>query len=309
VILWTTTADQTPGEWHARGVTELDALARRLWTVAEPVHAVTYFAAESPQAYEAAGLSGFWRGYFAGRAAPMGAVGAGPVIATFYNFHPDFVRRAVPEVWNRIAPERVIEARLAGAVAGLRRLVGGSLDPARIDEMVELMRQLAGESDSAGRALFAANLELEWPDDPVAALWHGATLAREHRGDGHVAALVEAELDGCEAHVLRLAVAGHDGGWVRTFRGWSDDDWDAAVGRLAARGLMGSDSGEATERGRALIDRVEATTDRLAARPLGAMGDAAASRLVELLTPLATAVAASEAIPFPNPIGIPPPGE
>jgi hypothetical protein len=61
--------------------------------------------------------------------------------------------------------------------------------------------------------------------------------------------------------------------------------------------------------GRALIDRVEATTDRLAARPLGAMGDAAASRLVELLTPLATAIAATEATPYPNPIGIPPPGE
>jgi hypothetical protein len=287
---------------------DLGALARRLWTVAEPIHAVTYFAPESPDAYEAAGLTGFWRGYFAGRAAPMGQVAAGPVIATFYNFAPDFVRKAVPDVWSRIAPDRAIEARVDGAVAGLIRMVGAELQPDLLDEVVGLIRQVVDVSDAAGRPLFAANQDLEWPDEPVAALWHGTTLLREHRGDGHVAALVEAELDGLEAHVLRLAVAGHDAAWVTPFRGWTDDEVAAAGGRLAERGLVDG-SGAATDRGRALAERVEQTTDRLAVSPLRAIGDAAASRLVDLLAPIARTITASGAIPFPNPIGMPPPEE
>ena len=46
--------------------------ARAMWTLFEPIHAVTYFAPEARGAYEEAGLRGFWRGYFAGRAAPLG---------------------------------------------------------------------------------------------------------------------------------------------------------------------------------------------------------------------------------------------
>ena len=57
-----------------------DAVARRMWTLFEPVHAVTYFAPEALEAFKAARLRGFWRGYFAGRAAPRGA--AGPVGVT-----------------------------------------------------------------------------------------------------------------------------------------------------------------------------------------------------------------------------------
>ena len=47
-------------------------MARSMWTLFEPIHAVTYFTAEARSAYEKAGLRGFWRGYFAGRAAPLG---------------------------------------------------------------------------------------------------------------------------------------------------------------------------------------------------------------------------------------------
>jgi hypothetical protein len=36
----------------------------------------------------------------------------------------------------------------------------------------------------------------------VARLWHAATLLREHRGDGHIAALVIGGIGGTEAHVL-----------------------------------------------------------------------------------------------------------
>jgi hypothetical protein len=49
--------------------------ARSLWHVLEPYHALTYFAPEARRAFEDAGLRGFWRGYFAGRVAPLGMVG------------------------------------------------------------------------------------------------------------------------------------------------------------------------------------------------------------------------------------------
>src|SRR6476646_8550985 len=98
--------------------------ARRLWALAEPFHALTYFAAESRAAGEAAGLTGFWRTYFAFRAAPLGAVGAEAVTATFYNFAPAFVARRVPSVWEATPPAGALEARLAGIDAAVRRVLG-----------------------------------------------------------------------------------------------------------------------------------------------------------------------------------------
>ena len=57
-----------------------------MWTLFEPVHAVTYFAPEARSAFEDAGLRGFWRGYFAGRAAPLGPASAAVVGASFFNY-------------------------------------------------------------------------------------------------------------------------------------------------------------------------------------------------------------------------------
>ena len=65
------------------GMDDAAAAARRMWTLFEPVHVVTYFSPEGRDAFEAAGLRGFWRGYFAGRAAPLGRTGAAPVVAIF----------------------------------------------------------------------------------------------------------------------------------------------------------------------------------------------------------------------------------
>ena len=41
-----------------------------MWTLFEPVHAVTYFAPEPRSAFGAAGLRGFWRGYACAAAIP-----------------------------------------------------------------------------------------------------------------------------------------------------------------------------------------------------------------------------------------------
>jgi helix-turn-helix protein len=78
---------------------------RALWVGLESIHAVTYFAPGCRSALRDVGLKGSWSGYFAARAAPLGAVGAGPVTAAFANFHPDMVARAVRACWEVVAPE------------------------------------------------------------------------------------------------------------------------------------------------------------------------------------------------------------
>ena len=78
--------------------------ARVMWKLFEPLHAVTYFAEECLEEYKAAGLKGFWMGYFAGRAAPMGAVAPAVVDATFFSFNPDRVKRALPDAWSFASP-------------------------------------------------------------------------------------------------------------------------------------------------------------------------------------------------------------
>ena len=275
-------------------------VARRMWTLFEPVHAVTYFAPQARAAYEAAGLRGFWRGYFAGRAAPLGAVGAGPVCAMFFGFAPAMVRRALPDVWDRAAPAAVLAARLDGARAALASALARTPGDG-LAEAAGLLRRAAGAAGFAGRPLGAANADLPWPDDSVGTLWQAATVLREHRGDGHVAALLTAGLDGAESLVWRASLdSSRD--VLQPPRGWTDPEWQAAAARLTTRGWLAG--GVATAPARAARDTVERQTDDAAAGPWRELGPAATERLEHLLTPVAAA--ARRLLPYPNPIGLPP---
>jgi helix-turn-helix protein len=271
--------------------------ARRMWTLFEPVHDVTYFAAEARTAFESAGLRGFWRGYFAGRSAPLGPVAAAPVTASFYTFAPAMVSRAVPGVWDLVSPAEALRARQAGAVAALKRILADQLDA--VGQVADRLAAALAGLDCAGRVLAGANAELPVPDEPVARLWHAATVLREHRGDGHFAALVAADVDGCESIVLR---AGIDlpREILQPIRGWTDEQWNAAAGRLAARGLLGGD-GKATADGVALREFVEQATDVAAARPWH--DEDLAAGLADALRPLARACWAE--LPALNPVGLP----
>ncbi|MEU5611571.1 hypothetical protein AB0H03_23025 [Streptomyces sparsogenes] len=277
------------------------ATARAMWPLFEPIHAVTYFAPEALAAYEDAGLRGFWRGYFAGRAAPLGPVGPEPVVAAFFGFAPAMVARALPAVWALAAPERALELRRAGATAALTRLLAGYEH--EVELAAEALAPLAADLDGAGRVLTAAYGALDFPTDPAGRLWHAATLLREHRGDGHVAALVAAGLDGCEALALRAAVD-LPRAELQPYRGWTDEEWAAAGRRLLERGLVAPD-GSATDAGRDLLHTVEAATDRAAERPWRTLGAEEVARLTGLLRPLAAAC--GTALRFPNPIGLPKP--
>lgn len=270
-----------------------------MWTLFEPIHAVTYFAPESRQAYEAVGLRGYWRGYFAGRAAPLGPVEAAPVVAIFFNFAPAMVARALPDVWGRATPAQTLPARLAGAVAALTRLTDGA--PAgTVEPAADLLAEAVSRLDLAGRPLGAANAALPMPRDPLARLWQAATTLREHRGDGHVAALVVAGLDGCEPLVWRAATdLGRE--VLQPNRGWSDDEWDAATARLVERGWL-DQRHIPTATGIAAYEQIEDATDNAAA---AAWAGVDPEQAAALLTPIARACRA--ALPQANPVGLPPP--
>jgi len=204
-------------------------------------------------------------------------------------------------------------------VAALRELLGlsaGDPEPAQVAAAADRLSAAAAALDGAGRTLGASNAALPVPAGPLARLWHAATVLREHRGDGHIAALVAADIDGPEALALRAGVdlaadgahsqtAGSWGrGQLQAARGWTDEEWDAAVTRLTARGLLQPD-GSATAAGAKLHESIELATDQAAARPWAALGGEAAGELAWLLLPVARACAV--ALPYPNPVGVPAP--
>jgi len=268
-------------------MSESESPQRRAWRVTEPIHAMIYFVPEAPERYAALGV-GPQDGYFASRAAAFGECGPGVVAATFYNFNPDLVARALPAVWESTTSDAMVEARLSAVDAALTRGLGAAvLASPEVAEAAELARQ-AAEAATAwpqGRPIFAAHAELPWPEQPHLVLWHAQTLLREFRGDGHVATLVAAGIGGIEALILYVASGQADERFLRVSRGWRRDAWAAAVDRLRDRGLLDAE-GTLTDSGRALRVEVEATTDRLAAPAYDVLGDEDCVRLAELTRPL-----------------------
>ncbi len=269
---------------------DVTALARKCWGTLEPLHVVGYFAPEPADAYEALGLHRRLA-YFAARSAAMGPVAPELTTATFYVFAPDLVGRALPSAWSTATPTVIQQARRGGVAAALHRILG---DP-DVSEAVDLAREATGGLTTPGRPLYAAHSTLDWPTDPMLALWHAATLLREHRGDGHVAALTLAGLDPVESLVIGGLYANNTE-FVRTTRGWTESEWQAGQARLRDRGLLTAE-GELSVAGRELRDQVEADTDRLAAAGFARLGADGTQRLTGLVAPLRDAVLASGVLP------------
>ncbi|BDM72297.1 hypothetical protein HEK616_57840 [Streptomyces nigrescens] len=264
-------------------MSEYLSVARRMWHLLEPLHAMLYVAPEARQVAADLGydVASRWPSYFAWRTAPLGAAGPELVTATYYTFSPRLVARHVPQIWTVAEPAKVLDARLLAMDRALTALIDGRLDTAQLAEAARLARQAAENAGPAGRPLAAANRDLPWPEAPHLALWQAATVIREHRGDGHVAALLTCGLDPCEALVSVTAIgAATDTEFAG--RGWSAREWSDARHRLAARGWIAPD-GTATDRGREEHRAIERLTDRLAAGPWRALGHSRADRLAQLL--------------------------
>ena len=263
-------------------------MARKMWRTLEPYHGLIYFAPEATAAYEALGVTGR-DGYFASRAAAMGAVPAEVVIATFFNFNPELVRRAIPAAWATAPPHVLVAARFDAADAALRRSLGDGVDSAEVARAAELARVAADACSPGGRPLYAGQSSLPWPTAPHVALWHAISLLREHRGDGHIAALVDARLGGLDALIFHAASGDVPRVALQTSRGWPEETWDAAVARLAARGLVDPD-GTFTDAGAALRQHIEDRTDLLALAPWEVLGDDGCDELRGLVRPLSKAI-------------------
>jgi Helix-turn-helix family len=277
-------------------------LARRLWSRLEPIHVVTYFSPEARAALSEAGYKGFWMGYFAGRAAPLGAVGPEVVFATFYNFSIEHVTRAIPDAWTFAPPRAALEARQRGATAALQRAFASRNLAGAVETAAVLARAAAESAPMEGRALFAANRSLPWPTEPIPALWHACTLLREHRGDGHVAALTAAGIGGREANLLQTAAGIVPRETFVAARHYDDAEWDSVSATLIDRELVGPD-GKLTAGGNDIRDDVEDRTDRSALTAYDSLDDEQLLQLLDALAPLARAVIATGDIPEVTPIG------
>lgn len=267
------------------------------WRAVNTLHAVVYFAPDAKSRYEALGLKGYWMGYFASRGAALGTPGPELVTATFHGFAPDIVARALPDAWSMVDRDALLAERAAVARDALAPGLAGL-------DVTAMTRRLAGVAaglDVAGKPLAAAQSSLAAPQEPLEAFWHHLTVAREFRGDCHVAVLVAAGLDGVTSNVLQVAVGKAPEG-QRQLRGWSEERWAAGEADLRARGWI-DDQGVATETGRIARERIEDATHRSCEAFMATESTAHAVAVSDDLVAAARAVLASGNVAFPNPTG------
>ena len=263
--------------------------ARKTWRTLEPLHGMIYFVPEAAEAYARLGIAGR-AGYFASRAAPMGAVTADVVVSTFFNFKPALVHEAIPSSWELAAPSDVVGARFAAVDAAFRRLLGDAVVASEEMRRAAGLARTAAEAASAsgleGRPLAAAHVDVGWPDEPHLQLWHAQSILREYRGDGHVALLVVHGLSGAEALVTHAAAGDVPAHVLRSSRGWPDAAWSTAADSLRNRGwLETGDELRFTEWGATERREIEDGTDALAAAPYAALGDDRCAELRTLARP------------------------
>ncbi len=264
-----------------------------MWGRLEAIHTLVYFAPPVLSAHAELGLADRTVGYVAARSAPLGPVGPEVVTAAFHGFSPQLIGHALPAAWDIATPQEVLAATGAALSRVLAEVFGSAPE---LPRAAELAREVALLHPILGRPLAAAWSAVPWADDPALQLWQAATRMRESRGDGHVALLVEAQLDGVEAHLTSRGDTPKLRKVLGATRGIADPVWDAAADRLQARGLL-TDSGELTAAGRALRERLERRTDELAAPPWDAVGPEATSALLAALDPLVARVLDAGIVP------------
>lgn len=277
----------------------MDAFAAgRLTRALDALHSVVYFLPDADDKFGELGMDPRTH-YFAGRSAPMGAVSANVVVATFYNFSPRLVAAAIPAAWELATPASVTRVRYQIVSTALPRVLGAELaESSQLARNASLLRRVAESIPNAdGRPLYGGHAELPWPDAPHAQLWHAITLLREYRGDGHICALVTNGLSGLEALITHTATGiGFNPEYARRLRGWSRDEWAATTDDLVSRGLLGGD-GEPTPAGTELRSKIEDLTDDLGYSPWRALSDQEADELVGFAKVVRDAVQAAGVFP------------
>lgn len=121
-------------------------------------------------------------------------------------------------------------------------------------------------------------------------------MLREHRGDGHIVALMSEQIGGTEAHVLSALDMGiypaESFGRLHHLR---KGRLAEVMGGLRDRGLLDA-SGRLTDAGRATKGRIESLTDCLAEAPYQGLEPFELDELIGLLEPIAARLRASNEI-------------
>jgi hypothetical protein len=285
-------------------VTHLAAGTRVLWRLTESYHSLVYFAPERVPVYDALGFKGGWMGYFATRSAALGTVEPAVVTACLYGFAPTMVTRALPDAWRYATPEQAVAGRLRVFDLAVRRVLGPLLTDLPLAAVGEDLADVVHALPCHGRPMAAAHAALERPDDPHLTLFWAATALREYRGDAHVIALQEAEVSPAASHVLMVAL-----GLVpreqRTFRGWTEQEWDQATEALTSRGWL-DDRGAVTPEGRRRRAAIEHDTDRLSAPAWKDLEEHRVTDLIHVLGAAVERIVTAGALPYPNGIGVAP---
>ena len=269
------------------------SIARRMFELVEPIGVVPYSTDEPNEAMFALGFTNYWDTYFAGRAAPLGLATAEVVDALFYNFAPGEVARHIPKVWATTTPEAAIAARRLGCGNALRRILGDRVDSPAFARAGDLLLKAASSAPSEGRPMYAALRALPVPVDAVGRLFHAASLLREHRGDGHIAALMVQGVGGLEAHVLYALDMGMPAEKFGRIHHLPAAQLAEVIDGMRRRDLIGAD-GWLSEPGRAVRQRVEALTDDLAARPYQSLEPDELDELMATLEPFAMLLLAAQ---------------
>jgi hypothetical protein len=271
----------------------MNSTARRMFELVEPIGVIPYSADEPNEAMFALGFTNYWDTYFAGRAAPLGLVAAEVVDALFYNFAPGEVARHIPKVWRTTTPEAAIVARRMGCAKALRRILGDRVDTPDFARATELLMKAATSAPFEGRPMYAALRAIPIPDDVAARCFHAASLLREHRGDGHIAALMSEGVGGLEAHALVALAMDMPAEKFGRIHHLPAVQLAAVSDGMRDRGLIGDD-GWLTEHGRTVKQRVESVTDDLAAKPYESLEPGELDELMAALAPLATLLVAAQ---------------
>jgi hypothetical protein len=270
-----------------------EPVARRLFELTEPIALVSFFSPEPNDSMAALGFRNYWDGYFAGRSAPLGRVPAEMVHAVFYSFAEGEVARHIPKVWDTTTPGAAHAARQQGCVAALRRILGDLVEDPGLARAAELLAKASTSARTEGRVMYAALRTLPMPEEPVARLWHSANMLREHRGDGHTAALVSEQIGGIEAHVLSALDQGiYPAESFGRIHHLPEERLADVMEGLRARGLLDA-SGRFTDAGRATKSRIESLTDALAEAPYDGLEPLELDRLVSLLEPISSRLKAT----------------
>ncbi len=270
-----------------------EPVARRLFDLTEPIALVNFFAAEPDESMAALGFSNYWDGYFAGRSAPLGQVPAEVVHAAFYSFADGEVARHIPKVWETTTPEAAHAAREQGCVAALRRILGDLVGTPELGSAAELLVKASTSAPTEGRVMYAALRTLPVPAEPLARLWHAANMLREHRGDGHIVALMSEGIGGTEAHVLSALDMGiHPPQSFGRIHHLPQARLAAVMNGLRDRGLVDA-SDHFTDAGRATKDRIESLTDALAEAPYDGLEPPELQQLIESLEPISRTLRAT----------------